>query len=66
MLSPIECIGFEKCVMVAFDNKEYVSNWERLRGKKLSGATAMRLFIKDVRNLLWDRMPVVARRELYQ
>jgi len=35
MLSPIEAIGFNRCVMASFENREFVSNWERLRKKEI-------------------------------
>ena len=50
MLSPIETVGFKKCVMEAFDNKEFVANWERLRKQKLTGEKSMLLFINDIRD----------------
>ena len=50
-------MNFKECVLAVFDNKEYVQNWERLRKIKLGDKKSMRLFIKDVRNLFWDRMP---------
>jgi hypothetical protein len=50
-------MSFDEVVMYCFDNKEFVSNWERLRKIKLHGKKAMMLFIKDVRNLVWERLP---------
>lgn len=61
MMSPYEAIGFEKCVLVTFDNKEFVENWEKLRGIKLSGDVAMRLFIEDIRELVWDKLDAETR-----
>ena len=52
-------MNFKECVMWCYDNKEYRSNWERLRQKKLQNEKAMRLFIKDVRCLIWDRVKEV-------
>ena len=57
MLSPAESISFEKCVWAAFNDKEYVSQWERLRERKLTGNKAIGLFIRDVRDLIFDRLP---------
>jgi hypothetical protein len=54
-------MNFKECVMFVFDNKEYVKNWERLRKTPLRGKKAMNLFIKDIRNLIWDRMPKEAK-----
>jgi hypothetical protein len=51
-------MNFKDVVLATFDNKEFVTNWERLREKKLTPKT-MRLFIKDVKNLIWDRLPKV-------
>lgn len=44
-------------VMACFDNKEFVSNWERLRKKKCRGKKNMELFIEDIKNTVWDRIP---------
>lgn len=48
---------FEEMVMACFDNKEFVSNWERLRKKKCRGKKNMELFIEDIKNTVWDRIP---------
>jgi hypothetical protein len=48
---------FDEVVMKCFDNKEFVRNWERLRKKKLKGDKNMLLFIEDVKDLVWDRVP---------
>ena len=58
MLSPKESIGFKKCVLSAFDNKEFVKEWERLRGMPICNTTSMRKFVRDVREIIWDRLPV--------
>ena len=48
---------FKETVLFCFDDKEYRRGWERLREKKLSNnPKTMRLFIKDVKNLIWDRI----------
>jgi len=64
MMSPIEAIGFHKTVMDTFNISEFVSNWERLRETSLQGKEAMNLFIKDVRNMVWDRLPLGIRLEI--
>jgi hypothetical protein len=52
-------MNFAECVMACFDNREFLKNWERLRKKRIrEGSTEeMRLFIKDVKELVWDRLP---------
>lgn len=52
-------MNFPELVMHVFDNKEYVKNWERLRKVKFhpDNKKVMLLFIKDVENLFWDRLP---------
>ena len=50
-------MNFPETVMACFDNKEFRSNWERLRKKTLRGEKAMLLFIKDIQDLVWDRLP---------
>ena len=57
MQSLEESVQFKELVSMVFDNKEYVRNWERLRGKRLLSEKSMKLFIKDVRDLFWDRLP---------
>jgi hypothetical protein len=57
MLSPIEAVEFKKVVMSCYDNKEFRMNWERLRKKSIRSKKGMDTFIKDVRNLVWDRLP---------
>jgi hypothetical protein len=47
-------MDFKECVLACFDNVEFRSNWERLRQKSLSDHKNLRLFIKDVKNLVWD------------
>jgi len=48
---------FKEVVLFCFDNKEYRQNWERLMGKKLhNNPKAMIQFIKDVRDLIWDKV----------
>lgn len=64
MLSPLEAIGFKKCVTSAFDNLEFVLNWERLRKRQLRDRKSMELFITDVRCLVWDRLSVSDRLEI--
>lgn len=64
-MSPIEAIGFSKCVMTCFDNKEFRENWERLRRLRLNhNKKTMTRFIKDVRDLVWDRLPAQAKYEI--
>jgi hypothetical protein len=50
-------MNFRETVLWAFDNKEFVHNWERLRKMKLHGKKAMIRFIRDVKDLIWDRIP---------
>lgn len=80
ILSPAEATGFQKCVMAAFENREFVRQWERLRKQRLitagyiwgknyiqsqdkRQAKAINLFIKDARNLIWDRLTADAWQE---
>lgn len=49
-------MNFNEVVMFCFDDKNFVKQWERLRNLKLHGKKAMNLFIKDVRNLVWERL----------
>jgi hypothetical protein len=58
MLNPEQAILFHKCCMYCFDNKEFVLNWERLRQRSLRGEKNIKLFINDVRNLVFDRLPM--------
>ena len=58
MLNPEQAILFHKCCMSCFDNKEFVLNWERLRQRTLRGEKNIKLFINDVRNLVFDRLPM--------
>lgn len=64
MLSPYEAIGFQKCVMDSFDNSEFVKNWETLRKRSLHGKKSMELFISDVRDIVWSRLPIKIRQEM--
>ena len=64
MLSPFEAIGFQKCVMATFDTPGFVSNWERLRKIPLRGDKAMKRFIEDVRDVVWDRLPIETRKKM--
>ena len=43
MLSPIDAVQFKEVVMCCFDNKEFRSNWERLRKKSLNNKKAFDL-----------------------
>ena len=63
-MNPFEAIGFQKCVMAAFDNREFVENWERLRRKELKSKKVMNQFISDVRNLIWKRLTIKVRKEI--
>ena len=63
-MNPFEAIGFQKCVMAAFDNREFVKNWERLRRKELKSKKVMNQFISDVRNLIWERLTIKVRKEI--
>ena len=49
-------MNFKECILFAFDNKEFVTNWERLRKRRLRGKRAMLLFIRDVKDFVWDRI----------
>ena len=53
MLSPIQAEKFKVFVMAMYDNPEYVHNWQRLRGVRLTGKEEMMQFIKDAREI-WD------------
>lgn len=64
MMSPVEAVGFKKCVMACFDIPEFVSNWQRLREKSIHTKSGLRLFIKDVRSTVWERLDIEARRAL--
>lgn len=61
MLLPLEAIGFRKVVMQTYEIPEFVSNWERLRNTPLRGEKAMKMFIADVRDTVWDRLPAETR-----
>ena len=54
-------MNFKETVMACFENKEYRKNWERLRKTTLheKNEKGMKLFIEDVKNLIWDRLPKV-------
>lgn len=64
MLSPLEAIGFQKVVMETYGIPEFVSNWERLRKMPLRGEKAMKRFIEDVRDTVWDRLPAETRKAI--
>jgi hypothetical protein len=57
MLSPKEAVLFSRIVMICYDNVEFRTNWEKLRKMPLKGKKAMTLFIKDVREIVFDRLP---------
>ena len=57
MLSPKEAAIFAKMVMICYGNKEFRENWERLRKRQIHGKKNMALFISDVRELVFDRLP---------
>jgi len=61
MLSPQEIEPFMKTVMACYDNNEFRSNWERLRKRRLNNKQSMGMFIADVKDLVWDRLPAEAR-----
>jgi hypothetical protein len=65
-------VTFIECVAFCAGNPEFVSQWARLRGFKLSGLSPLeqeidkasgfgehvaKTFIADVADLVWDRMP---------
>ncbi len=50
-------MGFIAVVLYCFNSDEYLKNWERLRGLKCDNPKAMLRFIKDVKDLVWDRIP---------
>ncbi len=52
-------MNFKETVMACYDNKEYRANWERLRKIRLheKNEKALKLFIQDVKDLIWDRIP---------
>ena len=52
-----ETIIFHKVVMYCYDNKEFRQNWERLRKKQIREKGSMKLFISDVKDIVWDRLP---------
>lgn len=62
MMPPSEAPDFARCVMRCYDLKEFRQNWERLRKASLSHPVksqqqkAMKLFIDDVRDIVWDRL----------
>jgi hypothetical protein len=50
-------MNFKETVLFCYDQKEFRSNWERLRKIKFSSnPKIMKLFIKDIKDLVWDRM----------
>lgn len=53
MLSPSEAVEFQGFVLAAYDSKEFICNWERLRGLRLDGDDEMMQFIEDMREL-WE------------
>jgi len=55
-------MNFYETVLYCFDNKEYVDNWRRLRKVSLPwNNKKFKLFISDVENLIWDRIPLTDR-----
>ena len=56
MLSPVEALQFKEAVMHCFNNKEFKEQWKRLREITVMNKEACSLFIRDVRDLIWDRV----------
>ena len=53
----VDNVNFIEVVLACFDNKEYVSNWKRLRKITSWDEKSFHLFIRDVENTVWDRLP---------
>jgi hypothetical protein len=58
-------MNFKETVLYCFDNKEFRTNWERIRQRKLTNnPKAIKLFIKDIRNWIWNRIEKDYRKEV--